>query len=146
MIFLPPRHGKSELVTNRYAAWRLLNNPDMNIIIGSYNQRLANRFSRKIRITLEDTHECGSERQHRRDAETRRKERLKESQHSQSNSERSMIMKLKSVRPSSSSGFFSASRRLGGSRGPPALASTQSPNGKPAPAEEVSEQSVSAAE
>ena len=23
MIFMPPRHGKSELVTQRYAAWRL---------------------------------------------------------------------------------------------------------------------------
>jgi predicted phage terminase large subunit-like protein len=57
MIFLPPRHGKSELVTNRFAAWCLLNDPKMNIIIGSYNQRLANRFSRKIRITLEDAYE-----------------------------------------------------------------------------------------
>jgi len=55
MIFLPPRHGKSELVTNRYAAWRLKQDPKMNIIIGSYNQRLANRFSRKVRITWEDS-------------------------------------------------------------------------------------------
>ena len=55
MIFLPPRHGKSELVTNRYAAWRLKQNPSMNIILGSYNQRLANRFSRKVRITFEDS-------------------------------------------------------------------------------------------
>jgi predicted phage terminase large subunit-like protein len=32
----------------------LLNNPEMNIILGSYSQRLANRFSRKVRITFED--------------------------------------------------------------------------------------------
>ncbi|MGD9590005.1 MAG: phage terminase large subunit [Pyrinomonadaceae bacterium] len=49
MIFLPPRHGKSELVTVRYIAWRLIRNARMNVIIGSYNQRLANRFSRKIK-------------------------------------------------------------------------------------------------
>ncbi|MGB5015530.1 MAG: phage terminase large subunit, partial [Pyrinomonadaceae bacterium] len=45
MIFLPPRHGKSEMVTVRYAVWRLLFEPATNIVIGSYNQRLANRFS-----------------------------------------------------------------------------------------------------
>ncbi|MBK9155816.1 MAG: phage terminase large subunit [Chloracidobacterium sp.] len=49
MIFLPPRHGKSELVTVRYIAWRLIRNARINVIIGSYNQRLANRFSRKIK-------------------------------------------------------------------------------------------------
>jgi hypothetical protein len=61
MIFLPPRHGKSELVTNRYTAWRLQQDPKLNVILGSYNQRLANRFSRKVRITLEDSlnADCG---------------------------------------------------------------------------------------
>jgi predicted phage terminase large subunit-like protein len=52
MIFMPPRHGKSELVTVRYAAWRLQRDPSLNIILGSYNQKLANRFSRKIRNVL----------------------------------------------------------------------------------------------
>ena len=56
MIFLPPRHGKSELVTVRYAAWCLKQDPAMNVIIGSYNQRLANRFSRKIKRVLADDH------------------------------------------------------------------------------------------
>ncbi|MBV9215560.1 MAG: phage terminase large subunit [Acidobacteria bacterium] len=54
MIFLPPRHGKSELVTVRYAAWRLRQNPAMNVILASYNQQLANRFSRKIKTVLCD--------------------------------------------------------------------------------------------
>lgn len=49
MIFMPPRHTKSETVTVRYTAWRLVRDPAMNIILGCYNQRLANRFSRKIR-------------------------------------------------------------------------------------------------
>lgn len=48
-IFLPPRHGKSELVTVRYAAWRLLKDPRLRIVIASYNQKLANRFSRCVR-------------------------------------------------------------------------------------------------
>jgi predicted phage terminase large subunit-like protein len=49
MIFLPPRHAKSETVTVRYTAYRLAIDPTLNIIIGSYNQKLANRFSRKVR-------------------------------------------------------------------------------------------------
>ncbi len=53
MIFMPPRHGKSELVTVRYAAWRLEMDPILNVIIGSYNQKLANRFSRKIKRVAE---------------------------------------------------------------------------------------------
>jgi predicted phage terminase large subunit-like protein len=57
MIFMPPRHGKSEMVTVRYAAWRLLQDPSMNIIIGSYGQKLANRFSRKIKNVLADATE-----------------------------------------------------------------------------------------
>jgi len=58
MIFLPPRHGKSELVTVRYTAWRMIEDAKVNIILGSYNQRLANRFSRKVqRIVNSSTQE-----------------------------------------------------------------------------------------
>jgi hypothetical protein len=49
MLFLPPRHGKSELVTMRYAAWRLLHDAGLRIVIACYSQKLANRFSRRIR-------------------------------------------------------------------------------------------------
>ncbi|HTH36403.1 MAG TPA: phage terminase large subunit [Pyrinomonadaceae bacterium] len=52
MIFLPPRHGKSELVTVRYAGWRLWNDPAMRIIVSSYSQRLADKFSRSVRRLL----------------------------------------------------------------------------------------------
>ncbi len=70
MIFLPPRHGKSELVTVRYAAWRLLADPKMNIVIGSYNQRLANRFSIKARrVAHEGGLDCGDPRQRLRKAD-----------------------------------------------------------------------------
>jgi predicted phage terminase large subunit-like protein len=47
MIFMPPRHSKTETVTVRYGAYRLEQNPKLNIILGCYNQKLANRFSRK---------------------------------------------------------------------------------------------------
>lgn len=49
MLFLPPRHGKSEMTTVRYSAWQLQRNPKQRIIIGAYSQTLANKFSRKIR-------------------------------------------------------------------------------------------------
>ncbi|MBX7061105.1 MAG: phage terminase large subunit [Pyrinomonadaceae bacterium] len=53
MVFMPPRHGKSELVTIRYAAWRIARDPKLNIILASYNQKLANRFSRRVRRLVE---------------------------------------------------------------------------------------------
>ena len=49
MIFLPPRHGKSELVTIRFTTWLLMLDPTLRVIIGSYNQKLANRFCRRIK-------------------------------------------------------------------------------------------------
>ena len=51
-IAMPPRHCKSETVTVRYAAWRLERNPSLRIVIGAYNQKLANKFSKKIRRLL----------------------------------------------------------------------------------------------
>lgn len=54
MLFLPPRHGKSEMVTVRYPVWRLERDPEARVIVGAYNQSLAERFSRKSRrIALE---------------------------------------------------------------------------------------------
>jgi predicted phage terminase large subunit-like protein len=53
MLFLPPRHGKSEMTTVRYPVWRLERDPSLKIIIGAYNQILANKFSRKARRIAE---------------------------------------------------------------------------------------------
>lgn len=49
MIFLPPRHGKSEMVTVRYPVWRMERDPKIRVIIGAYNQTLAEMFSRRSR-------------------------------------------------------------------------------------------------
>lgn len=70
MIFMPPRHGKSETVTVHYAAYRLRQKPIMNIIIGCYNQKLANRFSRRIRRICETQMELSKERRAAEEWET----------------------------------------------------------------------------
>jgi predicted phage terminase large subunit-like protein len=51
---MPPRHGKTALVTIRYAAFRLERDPTLRIIIGAYNQDLAEFFSRQIRRIITD--------------------------------------------------------------------------------------------
>lgn len=49
MIFLPPRHTKSETVTVRLPAYLLEQDGHQRIIVGAYNQTLVNKFSRKTR-------------------------------------------------------------------------------------------------
>lgn len=49
MLFLPPRHGKSEQATIHYPAYRLLVDPSMRIIVGAYNHSLACNFTRQSR-------------------------------------------------------------------------------------------------
>jgi hypothetical protein len=49
MIALPPRHGKSELVSKRFAPWCLGRNPKRQIIAASYNSDLASDFGRNVR-------------------------------------------------------------------------------------------------
>lgn len=49
MIFMPPRHGKSELASKRFPAWCLGRNPTRQIIAASYNSDLASDFGRHVR-------------------------------------------------------------------------------------------------
>lgn len=49
MIFLPPRHGKSESVTIRYPIWRMIQDPTLRVIVGAYNKQYATKFGRKSR-------------------------------------------------------------------------------------------------
>src|SRR5262245_8180520 len=44
ILTMPPRHGKSEMVTVRYGAWRIERDPRIRLILAAYNQQLANRF------------------------------------------------------------------------------------------------------
>jgi hypothetical protein len=52
MVFQPPRHGKSELVSKRFPAWYLGRNPKRQIISASYGQDLASDFGREVRNIL----------------------------------------------------------------------------------------------
>jgi predicted phage terminase large subunit-like protein len=70
MIFMPPRHSKSETVTVHYSAWRLEREEHLNIILGSYNQKLANRFSRRIKRVAETRIAISSERKAAEEWET----------------------------------------------------------------------------
>ncbi len=49
MIFMPPRHGKSELASRRFPAWYIGRNPRNQIITASYGAELANDFGRDVR-------------------------------------------------------------------------------------------------
>lgn len=53
MIFAPPQHGKSELVSTRLPAFWLARNPDLPVILTSYGGSLAFRNSRAARSVLE---------------------------------------------------------------------------------------------
>lgn len=70
MLFLPPRHGKSEMTTVRYPVWRLERDPSLRIIIGAYNQTLASKFSRKARRIAESRLTLASDRYAVEDWET----------------------------------------------------------------------------
>lgn len=54
IICLPPRHGKSELVSIRFPAFCLGRHPDWDLIHISYAADLSNDFSRRVRAILRD--------------------------------------------------------------------------------------------
>lgn len=54
MISLPPRHGKSSLISERFSSYLLNRHPTAKVGVISYSQELANQFSRRARgITAE---------------------------------------------------------------------------------------------
>jgi hypothetical protein len=54
MMFMPPRHGKSLLGTQIFAAWCMGRHPDRSIITASYGQELADDFGRQVRNLVSD--------------------------------------------------------------------------------------------
>ena len=54
IIAMPPRCGKSELVSRRLPAWYLGQNPNCRIITASYSQQLASLFNRDVQRIMED--------------------------------------------------------------------------------------------
>lgn len=59
MIFMPPRHGKSELASRRFPAWYLGKHPGNQVITACYNSDLAGDFGREVR-NIVDTRDYGN--------------------------------------------------------------------------------------
>lgn len=53
MVFMPPRHGKSELVSRRLPAYILGCNPNAEIISCSYGDSLASRMNRDVQRIID---------------------------------------------------------------------------------------------
>lgn len=70
-LFLPPRHGKSELATIRYPVWRIEREPGMRIIIGAYSQMLSDEFNRKARCIASERIKLSNERKAADDWQTK---------------------------------------------------------------------------
>lgn len=58
-IHMPPRHGKTESVTVRFAARWIERNPGDNVLITGYNERFARRLSRKVRTLVRERGRVG---------------------------------------------------------------------------------------
>lgn len=53
MIFMPPRHGKSEEASRKFPAFALGRNPGMTFIATSYNADLASSMNRDVQRTID---------------------------------------------------------------------------------------------
>lgn len=53
MVFMPPQHGKSEIVSRSFPAFALGYNPDFKIVGCSYSATLAQQFSRSIQRIMD---------------------------------------------------------------------------------------------
>lgn len=54
IVTMPPRHGKSELVSRRLPAYALGVNPDLRIIACSYSADLASQMNRDVQRIIDD--------------------------------------------------------------------------------------------
>lgn len=54
MLFAPPRHGKSEIVSRRFPAYALGKHPDLSFIATSYASDLSTKNNRDVQRILDD--------------------------------------------------------------------------------------------
>ena len=54
MVFVPPRHGKSEIISRSFPAWALGQNPELEIIMASHTLELPKEFSKVNRERMMD--------------------------------------------------------------------------------------------
>jgi len=57
MVFMPPRHGKSELISKYFPAWYLGTHPDHRVILSSYEADFAATWGKHARDILTSHHE-----------------------------------------------------------------------------------------
>lgn len=53
MIFMPPRHGKSDTATQKFPSWVFGSHPEWPIIVASYSQELATDFGQGTRDLMD---------------------------------------------------------------------------------------------
>lgn len=54
MVFMPPRHGKSELVSRYFPAWALGHNPNFAMIAASYSSDLSSQMNRDVQRIIDN--------------------------------------------------------------------------------------------
>ena len=54
MFFMPPRHGKSELVSKYFVAWYMLRNPEKRVIFISHGHEFAGEFGLEVRDIINE--------------------------------------------------------------------------------------------
>ena len=58
---MPPRHGKTELISHWTPAWFLANFPELHVGLATYNSDFALSLGRRVRDTIDATPELGIE-------------------------------------------------------------------------------------
>lgn len=53
MIFMPPRHGKSDMATQKFPSWVLGKNPSLPVMVSSYSDELATDFGQNTRSIMQ---------------------------------------------------------------------------------------------
>lgn len=54
MVNVPPRHGKSAIVSERFPVWTMGHHPDWQFLAASYAASLSEKFSRKARALVRE--------------------------------------------------------------------------------------------
>lgn len=53
MFFMPPRHGKSDMTTQKFTSWVLGKQPKIPVMVSSYSDELATDFGQKTRDIMQ---------------------------------------------------------------------------------------------
>ena len=59
IVSMPPRHGKSELISHWLPIWYLMHRPQGRVVVASYEARFAETWGRKARDTIRNTSGLG---------------------------------------------------------------------------------------